>query len=208
MSQDILYKAAEEYARLKSVAYEIKLGRKGKEYDLLLHFPYDSFFHLIGLQHLEDLTFPSKNTERIFKEIRNGNITVDFLKKSPYYEPFKIEERMTNLYLIENIIENNKVAYKINPTEYIKYTSIKAEYLLEYKDIMDTFYLFLVEEKQNPRFEKEHKCCSFFKKDNFDYTVRTAKTTLLLLNKIEDFGTTSERKIEIYRNPSYKPKEQ
>lgn len=208
MSQDILYKSAEEYAKLKNIAYEIKLGRKGKEYNLLLHFPYDSFFHLIGLQHLDDLTFPSQNTERIFKEILNGNITLDFLKKSPHYEPFKIEERMTNLYLIENIIESNKVAYKINPKEYIKFTSIKADYLLEYKDLTNVFYLFLVKEKLNPRFEKEHKCCSFFKKDKTDYTVSTAKTTLLLLSKIEDFCTTSERKIEIYRNPSYKPQEQ
>lgn len=44
-------------------------GRKGKSYEIMLHFPPECFFHLSGLQHLTDITFPSKNKERIYKEI-------------------------------------------------------------------------------------------------------------------------------------------
>lgn len=67
MCQDILYKAARKYSDLKNIAYEIVLGRKGITYELLLHFPYESFFHLTGIQHLTDLKFTSTNKERIFR---------------------------------------------------------------------------------------------------------------------------------------------
>ncbi len=202
MEEDILYNAAIKYAKLRHVAYEIILGRKGNSYELKLHFPYESFFHLSGMQHLEDLRFPSSNKERIFKEILNGNLTGEYLKKSEYYDTWRIEERITNLYLLESILEDNKVMYKINPKAYTQYTGIIADYLLEYKE-KDIFYLFVIEEKLSPKFPKEHKGCSFFKKYLTDYTRGTAKSTLLLLNKIEKMGTEFENKIELYRNPSF-----
>ena len=73
---------------------------------------------------------------------------------------------------------------------------------MEYKE-KDIFYLFVIEEKLSPKFPKEHKGCSFFKKYLTDYTRGTAKSTLLLLNKIEKMGTEFENKIELYRNPSF-----
>lgn len=203
MQQDILYESAVKYAKLRNVAYEITLGRKGKKFELILHFPYESFYHLAGLQHLDDLVFPSTNKERIFKEILRGNLTIDYLKKSFSYIPWRVESRIKNLYLLETMLEENSVAYKINPRAYFNYTEIFADYLLEYKK-ENIFYLFVVKERLSPRFEKEHKGCSFFKKDYTDYTRGTAKTTLLMINKIEHFGTDYENKIEIFRNPAYK----
>lgn len=205
MCQDILYKAARKYSDLKNIAYEIVLGRKGITYELLLHFPYESFFHLTGIQHLTDLKFTSTNKERIFKDILSKKITNTYLMKSLKYEDWHIEERIKNLYLIENIIESNKVMYKINHNSYMRYTRIVTDFLLEYKiSDFDIFYLFIVAEKNFPRFEKEYKGCSFFKKYNTDYTIGTSKTTLLLLNKIRYFNTDSEQKTLIYRNKSYK----
>lgn len=202
--QDILYNAAAEFYKLKDVKYRVKLGRKRNTYDFILHFPPESFFHLAGLQHLTDIVFPSTNKERIFKEILEHNITIEYLKKSIYYESEKVEERITNLYLLEKILEDNKVAYKINPKELVKYSSIVADYLMEYKD-SDTYYLFIVKERYNPQFDGEHKGRSFFKKDRVDYTTGTSKCTLLLMHKIYNFGTEQQNEIEIFRNPSYKP---
>ncbi|MCM1057128.1 MAG: PBECR4 domain-containing protein [Firmicutes bacterium] len=68
-AKNMLYDAAVKYGKLLTKGYHIILGRKGKEYHIQLRFPYDSFFHLVGLQHLTDLTYPSKNKERIYKEI-------------------------------------------------------------------------------------------------------------------------------------------
>lgn len=203
MQQDILYRAAKEYNKLHNVVYDIKLGRKGKAYNLMLHFPSESFFHLTGMQHLDDLKFPSSNKERIFKEILKGRLTIEYLKKSIHYKEWNIEERIRNLYLIEKILEDNKVIYKINPREYRNYSTIIADYLLEYQDI-DIYYLFVIKERMTPKFDNEHKGCSFLKKDKADYTRGTAKTTLLLLNKILNYGKDKQEEIQIYINPSYK----
>ena len=70
---DILYDAAMEYKKLERTVYRIIVGRKGYSYPIMLHFPPESFFHLAGLQHLTDLTYPSTNKERIYKEILKKN---------------------------------------------------------------------------------------------------------------------------------------
>lgn len=88
--QDLLYKAAMEYKQLSGTVYRIVLGRKGKSYTIMLHFPYESFFHLAGLQHLTDIQFSSQNKERIFKEILNHRITIEHLRKSVFFEKYFI----------------------------------------------------------------------------------------------------------------------
>lgn len=202
--EDLLYEAAIEYQKLRDVTYDIKIGRKGKAYDILLRFPYESFFHLAGLQHLDDLTFPSTNKERIYKMILEQKITIDFLKKSPNYEKYYIEERLGNLYLIESILENNQITYLINPKEYAKYTSIRAHYLIEHKELVpDIFYLF-IKKVLDSEIQNDHRGCSFFKKHDTDFTKGTAKAVLLLMNKIIRVSKEETVVEEIYRNPSYK----
>ncbi|MBO5302686.1 MAG: hypothetical protein J6A92_01400 [Lachnospiraceae bacterium] len=46
---DLLYDAAVEYQKLKSIIYKIVVGRKKQSYNINLHFPPESFFHLAGL---------------------------------------------------------------------------------------------------------------------------------------------------------------
>lgn len=200
---DLLYDAAVRYKQLENDTYEILLGRKGKLYTLMLHFPAESFYHLVGLQHLTDITFPSQNRERIFKEILQRNITMETLKKSVFFEENFISERIENLYLIENIISTNDgISYRINPKDYIKYTTIQADYLFEYKKVIpQIFYFFSVIEKSNPRFTNECKGCSFFCKHKIDYTKGTSKTTILMITKITKDDETRELK---YKSASYK----
>ena len=81
---DILYDAAIEYKKLERTTYRIIVGRKGYSYPIVLHFPPESFFHLAGLQHLTDLTYPSTNKERIYKEILEKNFTIKDIQKSIY----------------------------------------------------------------------------------------------------------------------------
>lgn len=195
---DILYDASIEYGSLKDVIYKIVVGRKGKSYILMLHFPPESFFHLAGLQHLKDLTFPSKNKERIYKEIVSGNLTMEDVRKSVFYDKWFIEERLQNFHFLEQMIESNSITYLINARRYITYTDIKADYLCEYFLDNEVLYLFLVKE-HNPKFENECKGCSFFRKHRYDYTQGTAKTTTLLIEKVKD-----GKKSTIYRNPVYR----
>lgn len=196
---DLLYQAAMEYQKLQNIKYKVIVGRKGKAYTILLHFPEESFFHLAGLQHLTDITFPSRNKERIYKEILNHEITVENLKKSVFYESWFIEERLAHLHHLQDMFESNVVTYLIHQQEYVKYTSVKADYLCEYTIADGTLYLFTVLQRKFPKFENECRGCSFFKKHKTDYTNGTAKTTVLLIEKIVDENTE-----EIYRSLSYK----
>lgn len=198
---DILYDAAIEYAKLKDIIYKIIVGRKGTAYIIMLHFPAESFYHLAGLQHLTDLTFPSTNKERIYKEILDKNITIDDIKKSIFYNETCVEERLSSFIYLKDIIETDTVTYLINSKRYIRYTKIRADFLCEHKIISDILYLFLVKEKNNIKFENECKGCSFFRKHNRDYTTGASKTTTLLVEKQENGSN-----IVIFRNPAYKEK--
>lgn len=195
---DILYDASIEYGKLKDVIYKIVVGRKGKAYILMLHFPPESFFHLAGLQHLKDLTFPSKNKERIYKEIVGGNLTIEDVRKSVFFEEWFIEERLQNFQFLEQMIDSDSITYLINAKRYITYTEIKADYLCERIVNNDIIYLFLVKERRYPKFKNECKGCSYFRKHDYDYTIGTAKTTTLLIEKIEN----GKNRV-VFRNPVY-----
>lgn len=197
---DILYDAATEYGKLKNTVYRIVVGRKGNAYPIVLHFPPESFFHLAGLQHLTDLTFPSTNKERIYKEILKKRLTLCDIEKSIFYGQWFIEERLNSFRHLISMIEGNSVTYLINASRYIAYTSIKADFLCEHKVSPDVFYLFLARERWHPIFKDEYKGCSFFKRHGYDYTVGASKTATLLIER-EDKG---EEKIIIFRNPAYR----
>ena len=204
--EDILYTAALEYEKLLAKGYHILLGRKCKIYILNLRFKKADFFHLAGLQHLTDITFSSKNKERIFKNILSRKISNEMLKKSVFYEKFCIEERIANLKRLEEMLDSNQFMFLINHKEYLKYTKIYADYLCEYflpENQKECLYFFTVK-VLNPVILNEVAGCSFFKKHEIDYTKGTSETKLLLNQKLLNYGTSQEKCIELYRHPKYK----
>lgn len=80
--EDILYEAAIKYRELINSEYYIVLGRKNTEHHLHLKFLEESFYHLIGLQHLKDIKFPTTNKARMFREILNKRINLKMIQKS------------------------------------------------------------------------------------------------------------------------------
>ena len=205
---DILYSSAIEYEKLLNKGYYILLGRKNKKYILNLRFKRADFFHLAGLQHLTDITFSSKNKERIFKEILNKKISNEMLKKSVFYERFCIEERIVNLKRLEEMLDSSQFMFLINHKEYLKYTRIYADYLCEYflpENQNECLYFFTVK-VMNPTVLDEVSGCSFFKKHDVDYTKGATETKLLLNQKLIGCGTTIEEVIELYRHSNYKEK--
>lgn len=202
---DILYDAAVQYHKLKDVTYEIVLGRKGKSYRLMLHFPAESFFHLAGLQHLTDITFPSQNKERIFKDILAGKITEETIEKSVFYKKNFVNERLQYLSILQSMLESNAVVFLINPKDYARYTQVKADYLFTYRYLdIHELYFFSFMETKNPKFKNECKGCSFFKKYDVDFTKGTSKTTTLMVNKILNYRRKEETMVEIFKSSSYK----
>ena len=122
---DILYNAAIEYKKLEKTVYKIIVGRKGCSYSIMLHFPPESFFHLAGLQHLTDLTYPSTNKERIYKEILKKKFTVKDIEKSIFYSRWFVEERLNSFNYLKDMIEGDSITYLINAKRYIAYTTIR-----------------------------------------------------------------------------------
>lgn len=203
---DLLYSAAVKYGKLRTIGYHIILGRKGKEYHIQLRFPYDSFFHLIGLQHLTDLTYPSKNKERIYKEIIGKNLTYETVSKSQYFNVFCIKERIQYLDCLESILDSCELAFLINPKEYAKYTRIKADFLFEHNFLLEEsiiLYLFLVRES-SPQISNECKGCSFFKKHEIDFRRGASKTTVLIVEKYENVDTIEQKCKILFKNSAYK----
>lgn len=203
--RDILYDAALKYETMIGKGYHIVVGRKCKEYPVQLRFTQDAFFHLVGLQHLTDITFSSTNKERVYKEILLGNITTEMIKKSIFYDDFFIEERIVNLFRLEEMIDSCQFLFLINHHEYIKYTKIYADYLCEYllpENREDCLYFFSVKNTR-PKIENECGGCSFFKRHTIDFRRGTSETKLLLNEKINNVGQKEEFVTEIYRHPKY-----
>lgn len=203
--QDILYEAALKYEGMLNKGYSITLGRKGKTYNIELRFNKSDFFHLVGLQHLTDITFSSKNKERVYKDILKGKVTENQIKKSIFYEKYYIFERIIYLKRLEEMLDSNKCVFLINQKEYIKYTKIIANYLCEYhlpETQNESLYLFSIK-SNNPKLKNECLGCSFFKKHSIDYTKGTSETKLLLNTKITNIGNVNEKRVELFRRPNY-----
>jgi hypothetical protein len=199
---DILYDASIEYSKLLNKGYHIILGRKNIQYEINLRFDRDDFFHLVGLQHLTDVTFPTQNRERIFKDILSKKINIGTIRNSVFYKECDVETRITNLYRLEDMLDSSKMLFYINHKEYMKYTRIVADYLCEFVDTAGVYYFFMIKSKY-PKVDFEYGGCSFFKKGVTDFRVGTAETKILLNEKIVDIGTNNERIIELYRNSNY-----
>lgn len=201
---DLLLEAAQKYKSLSNVVYRIILGRKRICYEILLRFPEESFYHLAGLQHLTDITFPSKNKQRIFKEILKGNVSTDTLKKSVFYEDYFIEERLTCLCSIEEMLDTGGQFYSIIPQKISRYSSIRADFLFEYTPLSSSItYAFLIFEGSNSNVN-EYRLCSLFQKHSQDLTLGAAKTTLLYMEKITNDDSNNIQQIVLYHNPSFK----
>lgn len=204
MGVDLLWNAAVIYGELNNVGYSILLGRKKQMYQLDICFPYESFYHLAGLQHLPDITYPSKNKERIYKDICNRKIKYETIAKSAFFKEYNIKERLENLPQLEKMLDNTGGIFRINRNLYREYTTIKADYLVEYimsDQTNEILYFFLIAMNKQQS-ETLQTGCSFFKRHDIDYSRGTAKTTLLLAEKTTDLERGS--KILLYRNPNYK----
>lgn len=204
--RDILYDAAVEYGNMLTKGYHIVLGRKQKVYHLQLRFLKEAFYHLTGMQHLTDITFPTKNKERIYKDILAGKITEESLRKSVFFAQYRIEERIICLSRLEELLDSCDVMFLINHKEYMRYTRIYADYLCEYRlpeDNAECLYFFVIK-IDSGRLENTCYGCSFFKKHNVNFRRGTSEAKLLLNEKIINIGTASESIMEIYRHPAYK----
>ena len=100
---------------------------------MILDFRQNDFHHIAGLQYVDDIDIP-KNGKKLFEEIEAGNISDEYLQKSPSYYYVQdsyanVHDRIYSLRYLKAHLENKNVI-----CEYIKgnnrYSSIKADYVI------------------------------------------------------------------------------
>ncbi len=200
---DILLETAENFKKLFDIKYDILLGKKSKEVNVVLIFRDSDFHHLAGLQYIEDMPELKKSRDKVFADICNDS----FLRKKIYRSDFysKIEDRIKALNHLENLLDNENLVFgydcRIN-----KVSKIKADFLFQSQDseqIITYIFSEKIEKEYKGDVPKEVYCKSIFPKNNIDYTQRQSKYTILKINKISISNNTI---IKSFVNPNYRGK--
>lgn len=184
-----LHKSAEVFYNMLNKKYIMKLSHKKNIIEIILDFKMEDYFHLVGLQYLTDIKF-NKSYRQVFRQVLNGEITDDFLRKSAFYRQVEnnyviVEERIKAFQKIELLLDSESIIFKYIKN-YNKYSKIDADYLIEVKISDKTYYIFLRKRKNSVTY----KLCSFFEKQSEYYG---EKAYWLYKEKIDTI--TKDRKI-------------
>ena len=171
---DILEAAAKAFEKLLNINYEFILGRKWKTTVLHLSFHKEDFFHLAGLQYLDDIPKLRSSREIVFNNICTDEKFRNYVLSSQYLE--KIQDRMKHLSKLEDILDSNETVFKIYQLHYSK---IKADYILLNEAVSYKLYIFIKQVDNN-----NFICNSFFSNDNKDYVSKQTKMTMLFKKKL------------------------
>lgn len=169
---------ANAYSQLLDIEYQIILGKKNKTIELTIGFEQANFFHLAGLQYLEDMPDILRSRRDIlFSKIIDGTISVQQIESSAFYSVIK--ERIDYLAFLESIIDSNKTIFKYNSKLEV-FSSIVAEFLLKNEIQARNIFTFLSQDKQSGKYF----CRSFFPQIDKDYSEGQTTWTLLYKKKI------------------------
>lgn len=180
-----LKQAALSFEKLLDIEYKIILGRKNKETEFLIGFSKDHFFHLVGLQKLTDIDFPTENKGDLFDLILKGEITDDFISKSSKFDSI-LKERLDPFIDIVDIMDTNSLIFKFNRGHY-NWSNMRCKFILENIEPDKTIYVFIdSDEDILMDGEKVTKmfCRSFFLKGATDFTARSTSMALIYKEKI------------------------
>ena len=163
-----LHKSAEVFYNMLSKKYIMKLSHKKNLVEIVLDFRMEDFFHLVGFQYLTDIKF-NKSYRQVFRQVLNGKITDDSLRKSAFYRQVEnnyviVEERIKAFQKVELLLDNKNIIFKYIKNKN-KYSKIDADYLIEVKISDKTYYIFLRKRKNSITY----KLCSFFEKQSEYY---------------------------------------
>lgn len=202
----VLKERAKAFEKLFNIQYKIILGRQGKTVEFILSFEKEHFFHLIGLHKLKDISYPTKNRERLFNIILNEGITYEMVKKSDFFLSNKekkypgIEERINSLIKLEEILDSNYLTFKYNKHR-MRWCDIKFKYVFESVDCEIPIYIFIDEISNNGNMG----CVSMFPKFINDYT--NGQTTMALLYKEKINLKTGESVVQLNKLKNKEEKE-
>ena len=137
---DRLKECAVSFSRLLDIEYHIAAGKKDELIEPVLFFRKEHFYHLMGLQKLNDIQATRGDKEKIFDSILAGRITYHDLSKSEFF--FDISDRFEYFIFLEPMIDSEDVLVK--HSDYRSKSNIHAEYIL-YQTINEVILHYFVE---------------------------------------------------------------
>ena len=197
MVKNELLQSLSAYKKILNFSYHFVIGRKNQTVDIILKFSKKDFFHLVGLQYLNDIRELNNDREKIFNRIECDYDFINLILNSINY--FKITERVNFVTTLEEFLDSNKTVFKFNNRTNI-FSLIDAEYILKNSDITKNMYVFISREDTN---SNTYFCRSAFSRDKSerDYAIGHTSYTLLYKEKIDLI--TKEKQV-LYTHPSYK----
>lgn len=171
--------SAQAYEKLLDIEYLIVIGRKNKTLSLTIDFDANHFFHLAGLQYLEDIPdILRSRRDVVFNRILAGSITPQQISDSSFYSI--IQERVDYLALLESIFDDNKTVFKYNP-KLEAFSIIQADFLMKNEIQSRNVFTFLSQNAETGNYY----CRSFFPQIDKDYSLGQTSWTLLYKKKIK-----------------------
>ena len=158
---------------MTNIEYEFHVSEKRKIRKMILKFSQKEFFHLAGLQHLNDIALP-KNRNTTIQDALNKKMTDEILAKSKYYvnsikDEKNIRDRICELQYLEEYLDTNNIIkiFSAKDTPFL-HSDIKADYVIESSLLKrsKTVYIFLKERKEQ---QGVYCIVSFFVKKKLTY---------------------------------------
>lgn len=102
---DILKQCAEEFDKLSNYNYVFDVGKSGKKFQINLSCLQEDFTHIVGLDHLHDITFDDIKSSKYY------NVPFAATYNSESKKEYTITDRIKKLGAIEQIFDNMKEKY-------------------------------------------------------------------------------------------------
>lgn len=183
MNNDLLYTAATAFQKLLSVKYRIILGKKGKSFELVISFREDNFFHLSGLNKISGSHLNKLPRAKIFNSILKRDISDSIVNN--YSSAPQIIKRITALSRLEELLDKEDTAFFKYDRTKVAFSKIEADFLA--KGMIDNeqiIFSFFVRQLSN-----EYYVNSIFPITTYDFSEQQAAYTVLLKEKIFDYGS-------------------
>ena len=175
---DKLLECAVAYKNLFDVTYDLKLGSRNKLVELSLYFAKENFYHLIGLEKLNDIQKVRGNPNKIFDKIINREISYSDISKSAFFN--EIKSRLDYFPKLEQFLDDNYFTVAFNKQK--AYSDISAKYLFYLTD-KNNYIHYFISNKEN---EKKYFGVTFFVRENNDYIFGQRKFKVLYKAKIRN----------------------
>ena len=208
---DKLYTCAVNFSKLFNNEYRFEVAKKTDIIAITLDFKEEDFHHLIGFKYLKDLDIPKKK-KIAFTKVMDKKITYDFISSSKKFKNIKdsyadVESRVHCFQAIEEYLDTKNIIFKYIQNKN-KYSSIRADFLIESTFNHETVYIFLTKRDEFDR-NSNYVMCSFSKKIKLRIMVinsfgNTKKNMMYYTIQRQCFGRTLIRnKKNEYSHPYY-----